>query len=709
MVFRRLQKGLKAVGIMEESGIAVSDLQRILTEYKCCNIAIYGLGMETERILGEIGEAFQVVGLLDSYQSSGSLYGKPVISMEDAVEASVRLILVAARPGSCRAIARRIGGVCRERQIALFDIRGNDLQDMRHVVYDLKAVPGYKRSQVMQKAMTCDVISFDLFDTLIMRRVLFSSDVFALVDDRLRQLGVIIKDFPAKRMASEKELSRERAPVLSEIYSHMKHKYGLPGVAPEQMAVLEWEIDCGLMVPRREVCRLLSDLERQGKKIYIVSDSYYTKKQIVHILDKCGIVRYTDVLVSCEYGKGKMQGLFREFQETTGAGSYFHIGDDAAADVESAEKNGISPCLLYSGIDLLEQTGYMGLWEYTECLSDRIKIGMFVANIFNSPFQFETEECRIGVSAASDIGYLFCAPVICDFVLWFREQAEKYRLENILFCARDGYLVKQLYDALCNQTASVYFLTSRMAAIRAGMENEEDIKYVEGMKFSGSLSRQLEERFGIPVNAEEQENGRTGLQDYRQEIWSRAAVSRKNYAAYIEGLGLKRGTTGFFDFVAKGTTQMYIGRLMEQPLKGMYFWRLEQEQMKGKGLDIITFFDKEEADDSTIFRDYYILETILTAPMPSVKEFDADGSPVYAEETRKGRDIQCFQEAQEGIREYFGQYLKLCPISARKINQKLDEILLSLIHGIEITDLDFLNLKVEDPFFNRMTDLTDIL
>lgn len=688
----------------------MSDLQQLLSKYNDCKIAIYGLGAETERVLCEIGDCFQVVGLLDSYQSSGSLYGKPVISLEYAMAESVRLILVAARPGSCRAIAKRIGGICRERQVALFDTRGNDLSDVRRVVYDFKNVAGYTKSQVMQRALTYDAVSFDLFDTLIMRQVLFSADVFELVDDRLRQHGMIIEDFPAKRMASEKALSRDRAPRLSEIYTHMKQTYQLPEIEPEQMAVLEWEIDCGLVVPRREVCRLLSDLEARGKKVYIVTDSYYNKKQIARILKKCGITHYTDVFVSCEYGVGKTQGLFHEYKETVDVWSYLHIGDDVAADVESAEKNGLSACRLYSGIDFLEQAGYMGLWDYTEYLSDRIRIGMFVANVFNSPFQFETKECRIGVRTAYDIGYVFFAPMICDFVLWFREQAEKYRLENILFCARDGYLVKQLYDELCNQISSVYFLTSRMAAIRAGMENEEDIRYVGDMKFSGSLLKQLEERFGIQASEEKsRESGQPELLNYKQEILERAAVSRRNYLTYIERMDLRKGETGFFDFVARGTTQMYMGRLMEQHLKGIYFLRLDKEQMRGKDLDIVSFYDTEEMNNSVIFRDYYILETMLTAPMPSVREFDANGNPVYAQETRRESDIRCFQEAQEGIRGYFREYLKACPISARRTDKKLDEIFLTLIHGIEIADSDFLNLKVEDPFFNRMTDMTDML
>ena len=98
---------------IRERGKTVSDLEKVLSEYGDHKIAVYGLGAETERVLGEIGKTFQVTGLLDSYQDSGTLYGKPIISLDRAAEEQVRLILVAARPGSCRAIAKRIGGICR--------------------------------------------------------------------------------------------------------------------------------------------------------------------------------------------------------------------------------------------------------------------------------------------------------------------------------------------------------------------------------------------------------------------------------------------------------------------------------------------------------------------------------------------------------------------------------------------------------------------
>ena len=72
---------------------------------------------------------------------------------------------------------------------------------------------------------------------------------------------------------------------------------------------------------------------------------------------------------------------------------------------------------------------------------------------------------------------------------------------------------------------------------------------------------------------------------------------------------------------------MYMGRLMPQHLKGIYFLRLDEEQMWGENLDIVSFYSDSERNASVIFQDYYILETMLTAPMPSIREFDARRFP----------------------------------------------------------------------------------
>jgi len=686
----------------------MSDLSQIIQKYNGSKIAIYGLGTETERVLTEIGNKIQIAGLLDGYKESGELYGRPIISLSEAIACQVKLILVVARPGSCKAITRRIGKTCTEHQIDLLDIRGKNLCDIKKTVYDFKGIEGITKSRLKDLIVKNDIVSIDLFDTLIMRQTLFPTDIYEMMDIRLKEQKVMIENFCGKRLESEKYLSKWKAPSLVEIYTYMVETYSITTITPEKLAEMEWQVDFELIVPRQEMCDFISQMKCLGKEIYVVSDTYYTKEQLQRILQKCDITFYKDILASCEYGTGKTQHLFEKLRERTAGKRCIHIGDDPAADVECAQRIGIFACRIYSGIELLEMAGYLGLWESTESLSDRIKIGMFIAKLFNSPFWFETAERKISVSSAYDIGWLFFAPMISDFVIWFEKQVQNCHIQNIWFGARDGYLIKKLYDELVKNTSSTYFLTSRTAAIRAGVENEDDIQYVEDMKFSGTLQEELEERFGISVNEEDNDVYKTNLAGYAEKILNRAARERAGYQSYIKKIEMKDGDIAFFDFVAKGTSQMYIGRLIQNHLKGLYFLQLEEGYMKDRGLDILSFYKMEEKDESIIFENYYILETMLTAPMPSVKGFNESGEPYYAVETRSEEDIKCFLEAQNGIYDYFKTYLHICR-DFDEIDKKLDEKILAMLHDVLILDRNFLNLTVEDPFFNRMTDITDVL
>lgn len=683
-------------------------------------IVLYGLGIETERILNEWNGKYNVIGLLDGFKTFGQQYGYPILDVKDVVKFDNLAIIVVARPGSCKAIAKRIGDLCRENQIALMDIRGKDLLVTNQVSYDLSHISGVTKAELMEKIEQADVVSFDLFDTLVMRQTLSSDDVLEYVNCKLQEKGIFIEDFCRRRLASEKELSKDTAPTLTEIYEHVLTKlddnFVSCNITARELADLEWNIDFDLLISRKDVCDFFRMSVDSGKPVYVVSDTYYCKPQLKAVLEKCGITEYTDILASCDYKTSKTQKLYGILTDREKGKKCLHIGDDIVSDIENASKWGIKTCHIFSGLDLLETVGSLGFADYEDALCDRLKIGMFISNIFNSPFQFETEDKHIKVTDAYDIGYLFCAPIISDFAFWFRKQIDEQDFENIWFGARDGYLIKKLYTCLLednHQTeAAAYFLTSRIAAIKAGVKDESDIQYVDEMKFSGTLEECLRERFGIEaksVKKKELCNEDSGLLRYKKAILDNALNERENYQRYINGLGVKKGNIAFFDFVAKGTSQMYIQRLVDSHIKGLYFLQLEAEHMKDKGLDIQPFYSKEETDSSAIFDNYYILETVLTSPDPSVNGFDENGAPIYAMETRSKKDIKCFQRVQEGILEYFDTYLRLCPKAERKENKKLDEAFLKLIHGITITDKDFLSLVVEDPFFNRMTNITDVL
>ena len=727
-------------------------------------IAIYGLGTETDRFISEHGNELDIVCLLDGFRTEGELYSYEIWPVEKAISFGVQEIIVVARPGSCKAISKRIGDICRSHNVSLMDVRGNDLLAVHRAVFDYgnlfeKYGDEIRKTRLLQKIDSVDVVSFDLFDTLVTRKVFEYTDVFALVDERLRHQGIIVEDFAAKRLAAEKELSKGKAPRLEEIYEQVLESVD-NGLAKE-LVDIEWNIDSSLIVPREGMKELVEYCVERGKKVFVTTDCYYSKERVVFLLNSLGFVGFEDVMVSCEYGVGKCDigkcdvmteavhsadedagyyndkadsddqvlGLYGKLAKKSGDGRIIHIGDDEYADVECLkrfntaavkkglwiqEDSGIESFRIFSGRDLFYALGGLGLEDKVVSSSDRVKMGLVIAKMFSNPFCFEYDETlKLSINSTENLGYICIGALIADFTHWFRDKVKSESINEILFCARDGYLLQKLYEKIDSDTSGKYFLTSRTAAIRAGMESEEDIAYVDSMHFFGSEKDALAVRFGL----KESDEGKliddiSDIAVRNKIIINKSQANKRNYLQYIADIGAEvadGGNIAVFDFVAKGTTQLFIQKLFAGHLKGLYFLQLEPEFMKDKGLDIVSFYGDAERDSSTIFDDYYILETIITSPDPSVDEFDDSGKPIYAEETRPQDNIDCAMEVQKGIEAFWDDYISLVPEYARMTNKPLDEALLSMIKKVQIADEKFYGLVIEDPFFGRMTDIKDVL
>ena len=684
-------------------------MNELLSEKK---IIIYGLSTETERVLIEWNGKYNVVGLLDGFMTEGEQFGYRILDINEVVRMDNIAIIVVARPGSCKVITKRIGALCREHNVPLFDIRGNDLLEEKKVVYDFKAVSGYTKQELLRAIDESEAVSFDLFDTLLVRNVSSLDDLLSIIDIRLRDKNINITDFVNIRTRAEKKLSIGRAPRLDKIYGEVLNSTNELNADAEELSIIEYAVDLDTIEARREMVTLVNEIIEMGKPVYITSDCYYSKTQLQEILKVIGVNKVTDIIVSCEYDTSKTGNLFEKLIAIAGTKNIIHIGDDTVADEESAKRHGIKAFRIYSAIELLELIGGLNLLYNDQSLSDRIRIGMFTANLFNSPFQFEDDSKYINVNSPFDIGYLFAAPMVMDFTRWFEEKTIELGIENRWLCARDGFLLRRLYEVMYPDVRVEYFYTSRISAIRAGMDSFEDIEYVDSMKFTGEVEDNLRTRFGIDIaciSGDDIDEDESGLLKYVKPIIQNSIVKRENNKKYINSLNVKDGDISLFDFVAKGTSQLYIQKLVNNHIKGLYFMQLEPQFMKDMNLDIIPFYKEEEREKSAIFENYYILETLLTSPEASVDEFDDNGTPVFAIETRSERDIDCVMKAQNGIVEYTKKFLQLCPTSAININKKLDEQFLMLLRHVAINDIDFLRLTVEDPFFNRMTDITDVL
>ena len=132
-----------------------------------------------------------------------------------------------------------------------------------------------------------DVISFDVFDTLIFRPVSQPSDLFFFVGEELKYL-----DFCRIRMEMEQKARKEkyekydvREVTFEEIWRMMESE---TGITKERGMQIEWEIEKKYCFANPYMKRVVEKLRSLGKTMIITSDMYLGKDEIKKLLVHCG-------------------------------------------------------------------------------------------------------------------------------------------------------------------------------------------------------------------------------------------------------------------------------------------------------------------------------------------------------------------------------------------------------------------------------------
>lgn len=630
-------------------------------------IAIYGISKNTEYIL-EVAEEYQIEGVLDGYKKSGEIYGSEIISLEKVIEKNIDTIIIVARSNSTKIILNRIRKFCEKNNIEIYDISGVNLiqsanQKTRN--FDIRI----SKAELKDIINFHDVVSFDMFDTLLMRKVLYPQDIYKLVSINMSCQADEIIDFEKYRIEAERELLRSTNPTLEEIYVYIGIITGAKKETLDKYMRAEFELDLKMLVERKDVCAIYRNAAKSGKRVFITTDMYYSASQISQILTKFNLDGYRGLLISSEYKTSKCQNLFFYLKDKIKGQSCVHIGDDIDADIISANNHGVESYQVYSGRTLLEMSAYSDLLNTKDTIDDHVKLGMLVAKCFNSPFALSNSEKLVNIKSVYDLSYLFYAPIITDFTLWFAKQVEKEDA-LILFSARDGYLLQRLYGILQNVKGielpkEIYLLTSRMVCIAASMFGRKDILYAANMGFNGEAEDLLISRFKLdrqdvlePIKGESEIDY---VLRHEEKILEQSGCLRNNYCAYLKKLCLKKyKKLIFFDFVSSGTCQMCLEKILQAKMQGIYFLHIQEDVKQKKDLKIDAFLKSGNALEinNPVFDYYFLLESVMTSFEPSIEGMDSSGNPIYLSDARTEAEKAYVKEAQKAIIDYFKEYIK---------------------------------------------------
>ncbi len=349
----------------------------------------------------------------------------------------------------------------------------------REILYpdSRKSIPGHPESQMsfqktpkeLAKALsTADIISFDIFDTLIFRPVAVPTDLFFFVGEKLHFM-----DFERSRRMAEQEARRKAFEgtgsyevTLAQIYGELENKTGISKEAGMQ-AEIETEIAfCYANPYMKEVFFLLQEkIKNTGKKIICTSDMYLSPDILQAMLEKCGYTGIEEIFVSCLEQESKADGkLYRKIARHYGEElQYIHIGDNPESDGKQAGKAGWKS-ILYRNVNI---AGMPYRAEDMSVVTGSLYRGIVNGRIHNGLTEY---------SADYELGYIYGGIFAVGYCQFVHNYAIAHSIDKILFLSRDGEILDKVYrrlfqkkgeassDISCCKAEYVYW--SRTVAVR---------------------------------------------------------------------------------------------------------------------------------------------------------------------------------------------------------------------------------------------------
>lgn len=284
--------------------------------------------------------------------------------------------------------------------------------------------------KILKTAEKYSYISVDIYDTIVFRAVRQPNDIFLIVEDELNKSGEK-SGFYKKRIAAEKKARKEATKedvTIDEIYQQMN----ITDQEKLRYRTIEEKLELDFSIINCKLVDTINKIKRNGHKIIITTDMYLTRTFIEELLHKAEL-EYDYIFISGEIGLTKATGNIYpyilnalELSKT----DLLHIGNDLIKDINNAKKHGIESIHINDRIN--ETARYLGL-------NNKQKIKLDITSFFI----YHSSEKK--PNFLESVGYCCLGPFLVGFCNWIHNN---FPDTNIWFVAREGYLIKKIYETL---------------------------------------------------------------------------------------------------------------------------------------------------------------------------------------------------------------------------------------------------------------------
>lgn len=331
---------------------------------------------------------------------------------------------------------------------------------------------------------------YDIFDTVLFRRVLDPTDVFRLLYAKLKlrlpaQFAAVGEDafVSARHLAEVRAREGRQETTLSEIWDEMSW---LVDEHRDEAARIELEAERSVLFPNDEICRDIAARRAKGERIAFISDMYLPEAFLQSVLKEHGIMQAQDrIFVSSTHRKTKHNGdlFLHAVQKLGGNPARFRMtGDNRHSDFKIPRSLG------------LKARRYAGhrLSTYEKRLKNIPGLRQYPRSILVGSVR--GGRCRYG-QRSSRLVTDFLGPASLLWAIWAIRRAEESGTECLYFMARDGFLpwlcAKSLYEAGYTRVIPRYLYASRYSLYYSSIRDvQTDLEWIFDQK-GGLTCRKL--------------------------------------------------------------------------------------------------------------------------------------------------------------------------------------------------------------------------
>ena len=348
----------------------------------------------------------------------------------------------------------------------------------------------------------CKYVSFDIFDTLIMRYVYNPEDIFLLMNKKFEEVYKSNISFDKLRIGAERVCRMKfgnshpeyQDVNIDEIYDTLSEYYNIPLDVAKTMEAEEKKLEIKFSRRRKSAFELFDVAKLSGKEVILTSDMYLDEATIRAILDKAGYSGYKKLYISSVLRKTKANGdIFKAVIKDLGAkaSDILHIGDTWINDIERPKSLGISTIFFPKAKEVFENKingintnlchnigetvcGIMcNPSKFKDSLGYRCMLALVAGYYFDNPYRSFNDESDFNGSPYF-IGYYALGMHMVALSKWICDNSAEY--DNIYFMARDGYLPMLAYNIFRNNEnpKGEYIYTSRKLLLPLMIESKED-------------------------------------------------------------------------------------------------------------------------------------------------------------------------------------------------------------------------------------------